>query len=134
MSDPLMPLLTLLGTIITTAGTIAVAIITTRSRQEAQAAKKDAERERGNMEEKFMAEFEDVKKELRSNTACSVATARGLISQVYSTNKWNKEISEKTWRNVCDLHEAYKSVTIDGHTPNSWCDAIVEEMSTWTKR
>lgn len=132
--ETLMPFVTLAGTIVTTAGTVIVSIITTRNRQETRATKEEVERGRDILEDKFMAEFESIKKELRSNTICNVATARGLISQVYSANKDSKEIPEKTWRNICDLHEAYKSVSIDGHVPNSWCDTMVDEMKTWVKK
>lgn len=115
-------ILTLAGTVITTAGTVAVAIITTKNRSEQKA---------GNTS--VMESLEGIKLDLAKNTKATVATTRGLISQVYTAHKDKKEISEKTWRNVCDLYEAYKGITIDGHTPNSWCDTIVEEMKGWKK-
>lgn len=130
------PLVTLAGTAITTVGTIVVAVITTRNRQETKTAQDNADQARAELDHKMdhiKLGLQEIQTELKSNTACSVATARGLISQVYTANKDRQEITEKTWRNVCDLYQAYKSVKLDGHTPNSWCDAIVEEMKTWKK-
>lgn len=117
-------ILTLAGVIVTTTGSIIVALIGNRKR-----AKEDAERNRT----EILEAIGGLKSDIAANSRATVATTRGLISQVYTENKNDKKLAEKTWRNVMDLYEAYKGITIDGHTPNSWCDELVNEMKTWKK-
>lgn len=117
-------ILTLAGVIVTTTGSIIVALIGNRKR-----AKEDAERNRT----EILEAIKGLKSDIAANSRATVATTRGLISQVYTENKNDKKLPEKTWRNVMDLYEAYKGITIDGHTPNSWCDELVNEMKTWKK-
>lgn len=117
-------ILTLAGVIVTTTGSIIVALIGNRKR-----AKEDAERNRT----EILEAIGGLKSDIAANSRATVATTRGLISQVYTENKNDKKLPEKTWRNVMDLYEAYKGITIDGHTPNSWCDELVNEMKTWKK-
>lgn len=117
------------GTAITTIGTVAVAFITARGRS----AQKKIAKENNEHKDEIIQAITELKTEVGNNSRVTVANARAMISQVYTANKDRKAISEKTWRNVMELHEAYKSVKIDGHTPNSWCDQIVEEMTHWEK-
>ena len=124
---------TLLGTIVTTAGTVLVALITTKTRRDQKKIQQEAEDNADDNKKEILGAIDELRGGLESNSRVTVANARALISQVYTANKDKKEISEKAWRNVCELHEAYKSVKIDGHTPNSWCDQIVDEMKTWKK-
>ena len=124
---------TLLGTIVTTAGTVLVALITTKTRRDQKKIQQEAEDNADDNKKEILGAIDELRGGLESNSRVTVANARALISQVYTANKDKKEISEKAWRNVCELHEAYKSVKIDGHAPNSWCDQIVDEMKTWKK-
>jgi len=117
-------ILTLAGVIVTTTGSIIVALIGNRKR-----AKEETERSRT----EILEAIGGLKSDIAANSRATVATTRGLISQVYTENKDDKKLPEKTWRNVMDLYEAYKGITIDGHTPNSWCDELVNEMKTWKK-
>ena len=41
--------------------------------------------------------------------------------------------TEKHPEELQGMIDAYKGVKIDGHTPNSWCDQLTEEMKTWKK-
>lgn len=123
----------LIGTIITTTGTVAVAFITSKTRQSQKKIQQQSETTAEDNKQEIMGAIEEIKAGLATNSKVTVATARSMISQVYTAHKEDKTISEKTWRNVCELHEAYKSVRIDGHTPNSWCDQIVDEMKNWDK-
>lgn len=63
----------------------------------------------------------------------SVSQARATIAHIYDDHKQTREIDEQVWASVEDLYTAYKSTTVDGHVPNSWCDSIVKEMRTWKK-
>lgn len=123
----------IIGTIITTTGTVAVAIITSKTRQAQKNIQRESEDSAEGNKKEILAAVGEIKAGLENNSRVTVATARSMISQVYTAHKNDQKISEKTWRNVLELHEAYKSVRIDGHTPNSWCDQIVEEMKTWEK-
>lgn len=123
----------IIGTAITTTGTVLVAIISAKNSQRTKTIQKETTETADDNKKEILGAIEDLKDEIASNSRVTVATARSQISQVYTENKDKRQISEKTWRNVCELHEAYKSVKIDGHTPNSWCDQIVEEMSHWEK-
>lgn len=123
----------IIGTAITTTGTVLVAIISAKNSQRTKTIQRETTETADDNKKEILGAIEDLKGEIASNSRVTVATARSQISQVYTENKDKKQISEKSWRNVCELHEAYKSVKIDGHTPNSWCDQIVEEMSHWEK-
>lgn len=125
---------TIAGTLITTAGTVLVALITTKTRREQKHIQRETEDNAEDNKQEILGAIDELKTGLQNNSRVTVANARALISQVYTANKDKREITEKAWRNVLELHEAYKSVTIDGHTPNSWCDQIVEEMKTWEKK
>lgn len=107
---------------ITTAGAVAVALIQNR--------RKTAEQAEANTQ-KILGAIADVKKELNANSRATVATTRGLISNAYWQYKPAKKIPEQVMHNIMDLYEAYKGIQVDGHTPNSWCDALVDEMKTW---
>lgn len=129
-----MSLFTVIGTAITTAGTIIVALITTKTRRDQKTIQKETESGTEESKQEILAALKRVENGLANNSRVTVANARAMISQIYTEHKDDKKISEKTWQNVLELHEAYKSVKIDGHTPNSWCDAIVDEMKTWDKQ
>lgn len=125
--------LTIVGTLITTAGTVMVALITTKTRRDQKNIQRETEDIAEDNKKEILEAIDELKSGLENNSRVTVANARALISQVYTANKDRKKITEKSWRNVMELHEAYKAVKIDGHTPNSWCDAIVEEMKSWDK-
>ena len=127
-------IVTLAGTIVTTVGTVVVAWITTKTRRDQKKIQRETEDNAEDNKKEILGAIDELKTGLANNSKVTVANARALISQVYTANKEAKTISEKSWRNVCELHEAYKSVKVDGHTPNSWCDAIVDEMRTWKKQ
>ena len=129
-----MNLFSVIGISITTLGTVLVAFITSKSRKEQKNIQRETESGAVKSEQKILAAIDELKQGLENNSRVTVASARAMISQIYTDHKEDKKISEKTWQNVIELHEAYKSVKIDGHTPNSWCDAIVDEMRTWDKQ
>ena len=70
---------------------------------------------------------------VKSGNRVSVATARSVIAQIYDSNKENKSIDGGIFESVLDLYDGYKSIEIDGHVPNSWCDSMVVEMRRWKK-
>ena len=129
-----MNLFSVIGISITTLGTVLVAFITSKSRKEQKNIQRETESGAVKSEQKILAAIDELKQGLENNSRVTVASARAMISQIYTDHKEDKKISEKTWQNVIELHDAYKSVKIDGHTPNSWCDAIVDEMRTWDKQ
>ena len=125
--------ITIIGTLITTAGTVAVAFITSRTHRAQKNIQREAEYNAEDNKREILGAIDEIKAGLENNSRVTVANARAMISQVYTANKERKAISEKTWRNVLELHDAYKAVKIDGHAPNSWCDQIVDEMRSWEK-
>lgn len=74
-----------------------------------------------------------VSKDVANNSRLTVATARANLESIYHRYKTKKAMPEKTWLLVCELHQAYKAVQIDGHVPNSWADSLYKEMETWKK-
>lgn len=125
--------ITIIGTLITTAGTVLVALISTKTRRDQKNIQRETEDSAEGNKKEILGAIKRLETGLENNSRATIANTRSLISQIYSENKDEKKFSEKTWRNVLELHEAYKRVQIDGHTPNSWCDSIVEEMRTWEK-
>ncbi|MBQ1308128.1 MAG: hypothetical protein IIY54_10690 [Ruminococcus sp.] len=125
--------ITIIGTLITTAGTVAVAFITSKTHRAQKNIQRETEDNAEDNKREILGAIDEIKAGLENNSRVTVANARAMISQVYTANKDRKAISEKTWRNVLELHDAYKSVKIDGHAPNSWCDQIVDEMRNWEK-
>lgn len=123
----------LAGTVVTTAGTVAVAYLTNRNRQEQQHRNKENMQAVDKIESNILNSIDELRTELRQNNQVTVATARSSINQIYEINKAKKEISPQDWRSVVEIYEAYKKTTVDGHIPNSWCDEIVDEMRTWKK-
>ncbi len=133
MDEVLLALIGVLGTAITTTGTIIVAVISTKTRRDQKAIRQETEHDARENKIEILEAIDVLQKGLDNNSKVTVANARAMISQIYDDNKATKRITEKTWQNVMELHDAYKSVKINGHTPNSWCDSIVEEMHSWEK-
>lgn len=119
----------ILCTIITVSGTVAVAYITYGNRRKQSV---DQEELVARLRE-LTTSMQQTRDEVKVITKVVVANSRGLIAQIYEDNKVKKSIDGEVWQNVSDLYDAYKSTKIDGHTPNSWCDALVEEMKHWKK-
>lgn len=120
--DILIALIGLAGVTVTASGGVIVAMIGNRKNAAEQASKNT---------DKILEAVAEVKSDLSANSRATVATTRGLISDTYWRYKDAKQIPEPVMRNIMDLHEAYKGIQIDGHTPNSWCDSLVDEMKTW---
>ena len=120
--DILIALIGLAGVTVTASGGVIVALIGNRKNAAEQASKNTG---------KILEAVAAVKSDLSANSRATVATTRGLISDTYWRYKGTKQIPEAVMRNIMDLHEAYKGIQIDGHTPNSWCDSLVDEMKTW---
>lgn len=83
--------------------------------------------------EKMNKLLEALTGEVKAGNKVSVATARSEIASAYDKNKQRREIEQGIWESVSDLYDAYKGIKIDGHTPNSWCDSMVNEMKDWKK-
>ena len=126
-------MITLTGVGLTAAGGVIVAIINVK----AKALEISTENNKKTLEaikevkKEVMGGIDELKKELAANNRATVATTRDLVSNAYWQFKDKKEIPEQMMHNIMDLYEAYKGVTVDGHVPNSWCDALIEEMKTW---
>ena len=125
--------LTIIGTLITTAGTVLVALITTKTRRDQKSIQRQTEDAAEDNKQEILGAIDELKAGLESNSRVTVANARAVIGRIYSDRKDKKEIDEKTLSQVMELHDAYKSVKIDGHAPNSWCDQLVQEMKIWKK-
>ena len=112
---------TLIGTTISTVGTVIIAIINRDRKKQNERAEKTNEL------------LSKAIKEINAGNKVSVATARSVIAQIYNQQKNTQCIEQGVWESVSDLYDAYKGITINGHTPNSWCDSMVDEMRYWRK-
>lgn len=71
---------------------------------------------------------------LATNDVATVSVVRNNLRDIYYKIRPYGMISDTDYRAVTELYNAYKSVTLpDGHHPNSWCDALYEEMQTWKR-
>lgn len=71
---------------------------------------------------------------LEANDTVTVAIVRQNIRRMYYELLPHKVISVVDLRALTEMYNAYKAVTLpDGHHPNSWCDALYNEMITWEK-
>lgn len=71
---------------------------------------------------------------LAANDAATVSVVRNNLRDIYYKIRPYGMISDTDYRAVTELYNAYKSVTLpDGHHPNSWCDALYQEMQTWKR-
>lgn len=69
-----------------------------------------------------------------ANDVVTVAVVRQNIRMMYYELLPHKMISVVDLRALDEMYHAYKAVTLpDGHHPNSWCDALYEEMRQWEK-
>ena len=125
--------LTIIGTLITTAGTVLVALITTKTRHDQKKIQRKAEDNAECNKKEILGAISELRSGLESNSRVTVANARAIVGRIYTDYKDKKQISTQTWSQIMELHDAYKGVKIDGHTPNSWCDQLTEEMKTWEK-
>lgn len=125
--------ITIIGTLITTAGTVLVALITSKTRRDQKNIQREAEDNAEDNKKEILGAIDELQAGLDNNSRVTVANARAVIGRIYAEHKDQKRISAQTWSNIMELHDAYKSVKVDGHTPNSWCDQLVEEMKTWEK-
>ena len=112
---------TLIGTTISTVGTVIIEIINRDRKKQNERAEKTNEL------------LSKAIKEINAGNKVSVATARSVIAQIYNQQKNTQCIEQGVWESVSDLYDAYKGITINGHTPNSWCDSMVDEMRCWRK-
>lgn len=125
--------ITIIGTLITTAGTVLVALITSKTRRDQKNIQREAEDNAEDNKKEILGAIDELQAGLDNNSRVTVANARAVIGRIYADHKDQKRISAQTWSQIMELHDAYKGVKIDGHTPNSWCDQLVEEMKTWEK-
>ena len=125
--------ITIIGTLITTAGTVLVALITSKTRRDQKNIQRETEDTAEDNKKEILGAIDELQAGLDNNSRVTVANARAVIGRIYAEHKAAKRISAQTWSQIMELHDAYKGVKIDGHTPNSWCDQLVEEMKTWEK-
>lgn len=125
--------ITIIGTLITTAGTVLVALITSKTRRDQKNIQREVEDNAEDNKKEILGAIDELRSGLESNNRVTVANARAIVGRIYADYKDKKQISAQTWSQVMELHDAYKGVKIDGHTPNSWCDQLTEEMKTWEK-
>lgn len=76
----------------------------------------------------------EIKDRLATNDVATVSVVRNNLRDIYYKIRPYGMISDTDYRAVTELYNAYKSVTLpDGHHPNSWCDALYQEMQTWKR-
>lgn len=76
----------------------------------------------------------EVKAQLTINDTVTVTSVRQQIRRLYHERHKEKTISLVDYSALVEMYNAYKSVTLpDGHHPNSWCDALYEEMCGWER-
>lgn len=97
-----------------------------RVEQRADAAYEEAHKANGTLDE--------VKQQLSVNDAVTVTSVRQQIRRLYYERRNEKTISLTDYRALVEMYTSYKSVVLpDGHHPNSWCDALYEEMNKWER-
>lgn len=78
--------------------------------------------------------IQELKDKLSANDVATVAVVRQNIRKLYYKLQPYQMISITDYRALNEMYNAYKGVTLpDGHHPNSWCDALYEEMSSWKR-
>lgn len=78
--------------------------------------------------------MEDLRDNQNCNDVATVAVVRESIRRMYYELLPYKIISIVDFRSLTEMYRAYKGVTLpDGHHPNSWCDALYNEMNSWDK-
>lgn len=78
--------------------------------------------------------IQELKDKLSANDVATVAVVRQNIRKLYYGLQPYQMISITDYRALNEMYNAYKGVTLpDGHHPNSWCDALYEEMSSWKR-
>lgn len=76
----------------------------------------------------------DLTERLAANDVVTVSVARNAMRDLYYKIRPYKMISNTDYRALNEMYNAYKGVTLpNGHHPNSWCDALYEEMSSWER-
>lgn len=90
-------------------------------------------KKQGDNHDETMEALKQLRSECAATRRIAVTNARSNIALVYEKYKNVKEIDNMLMQDVQDLYDAYKSTTVEGHTPNSWCDEVVAEMKTWKK-
>lgn len=71
---------------------------------------------------------------LAANDVATVSVVRNSLRDIYYKIRPYGMISDTDYRAITELYNAYKAVTLpDGHHPNSWCDALYQEMQTWER-
>lgn len=78
--------------------------------------------------------IQELKDKLSANDVATVAVVRQNIRKLYYDLQPYQMISNTDYRALNEMYNAYKGVTLpNGHHPNSWCDALYEEMSSWER-
>lgn len=91
-------------------------------------------RENHKLIEQNNANIQILRRELAANNQATIASARSVIKRVYDQLKEDKIITYSDLEMVEELYTAYKNVRLeDGHVPNGYADACMEEMRKWKK-
>lgn len=78
--------------------------------------------------------IQELKNKLSANDIATVAVVRQNIRKLYYDLQPYQMITLTDYRALNEMYNAYKGVTLpNGHHPNSWCDALYEEMSSWKR-
>lgn len=78
--------------------------------------------------------IQELKDKLSANDVATVAVVRQNIRKLYYDLQPYRMITITDYRALNEMYNAYKGVTLpNGHHPNSWCDALYEEMSSWER-
>lgn len=78
--------------------------------------------------------IQELKDKLSANDVATVAVVRQNIRKLYYDLQPYQMITITDYRALNEMYNAYKGVTLpNGHHPNSWCDALYEEMSSWER-
>lgn len=122
----------LLPTVITTIGSVIVAMVTvglpllSKSKKAQQKA-----------HEELIAEIKktinNLQCDMGSNTRLTVVTARAQLESIHKRYKHEKKMPESSWKAVCELHEAYKAAPVAEEFKNHYADELYHEMEIWEK-
>lgn len=75
-----------------------------------------------------------IRDDMAANNQLTVSNARAQLEAIYRKYESSQSMPESSWKAVCELHESYKMITLpNGKHPNSWADALYNEMGKWKK-
>lgn len=124
------------NTVVATLGSVIVAMVTVGLplfQQNRKVRRRDTESIL-ELVQQLKCSVEKIENDMSVNNQLTISNARAQLESIYRKYERKKSMPESSWKAVCELHESYKLITLpNGKHPNSWADALYEEMRNWDK-